>query len=90
MFFCTLNIRMKKLQALLNIYGGIKNGHRDGQFNLLHNPISHDRRNEWQIVIRLWKNGDWRVMASAVGGTIEDAASAAVDDYYDRLRREGF
>lgn len=68
------------LELLLEIYAGVK----DGQFDL-----SHDPKDKWRIaIVQLWKNSYERVIAHGVGGTVEDAAAAACEDYYDRIDKE--
>ena len=66
-----------KLELILDIYAGVP----DGRFDL-----SHDPKDKWRIaIVNLWKNGYKRVIAIGVGGTVEDAAAAAAEDYYERI-----
>lgn len=68
------------LELLLDICANLKNS----QFELSHTPDD-----KWRVtVVQLWKNGHERLVALGVGGTVEDAAKSAAEDYYDRVDAE--
>ena len=68
------------LELVLDLYAGIP----DGQIG-----ISHDPKDKWRItIVQMTKYGHHITRAFGVGGTVEDAADAAAEDYYDRIDRE--